>query len=46
LQFIEQPVHAVWLDLGNGDLVDIRRATVAAHLTHARSKTSLRWTLS
>ena len=31
-QFIEQPGHPVLLDLGQGDLVDARRAAVAAHL--------------
>jgi hypothetical protein len=31
-QFIEQPGHPVLLDLGQGDLVDARRAVVAAHL--------------
>jgi hypothetical protein len=29
---VEQPVNPVLLDLGDGELVDARRAAVAAHL--------------
>src|SRR6185312_707896 len=31
-QLAEQPVHAVLLDASQGDLVDARRAVIAAHL--------------